>query len=391
MRTKRTILPIVVILILGAALCAAAQDAPVRLTKIKVTAEQANIREKPDIGSAIVQQIPEGAILDADKKEGEWFFVRYTLEDGGVIGGYIHESLVEVVEEGGPVRETKAAEKEAPPRERVSRPIRIGKIKLPELSTGSFPLEFSFSAGVGSVAPRDLNDGTRGYADWNGAALGIPAPGSADVLHLAFLVGFELSYRASPRLVFGLGADLLRGANRGELEYTDPLITETLVTKPSARAVPFKLTVRYHPGAGFYVRGGLGIYAVKAGYLYRLERNDTWQQWKGTAAGSGLGAEAAFGGDWEIAPKTSFFVEAGFRIARFRGLTGKNVYTNSSGEVQTEPGTLYFFHKVAADANTYPLLFVRGSVPAEEGVSNARRADVNLSGTAVRAGIRYRF
>ena len=163
------------------------------------------------------------------------------------------------------------------------------------------------------------------------------------------------------------------------------------MTKPSARAVPFKLTVRYHPGAGFYVRGGLGIYAVKAGYLYRLERNDTWQQWKGTATGSGLGAEAAFGGDWEIAPKTSFFVEAGFRIARFRGLTGKNVYTNSSGEVQTEPGTLYFFHKVAADANTYPLLFVRGSVPAEEGVSNARRADVNLSGTAVRAGIRYRF
>ena len=114
MRTKRTILPIVVILVLGAALCAA-QVTSARPMKIKVTAEQANIREKPDIGSAIVQQIPEGAILDADKKEGEWFFVRYTLEDGGVIGGYIHESLVEGVEEGGAVRETNGTEKEAPP------------------------------------------------------------------------------------------------------------------------------------------------------------------------------------------------------------------------------------------------------------------------------------
>jgi len=389
MRIKRAVLPLTVILILGAAALAAAQEAPVRTMKIKVTAEQANLREKPDIGSGIVQQIPEGTVLEADRKEGEWFFVRYTLEDGGVIGGYIHESLVEVVEGGAPVPETKRAEREAPPEERGSRPARTRKIKLPELSTGSFPLEFSFSAGIGSAAPRDLNDGTRGYADWNGAALGIPAPSSPDILHFAFLAGFELSYRVSPQLAIGLGADYLHGANRDEIEYKDPLITETLVTRPSARAVPVKLTVRYYPGAGIYVRGGLGIYSVKAGYLYRLERDDAWQQWKGSATGSGLGAEAAFGGEWEIAPKTSFFAEAGFRIARFRRLTGRNVYSNSDGESQTEPGTLYFFHQVAADTNTYPLLFVSGSVPAD--AVDCRRADINLSGTAVRAGIRYRF
>ncbi len=381
-----------VILILGAAFLAPAQETPARPMKIKVTAEQANLREKPDIGSAMIQQIPEGTVLEADKKEGEWFLVRYTLEDGGVIAGYIHESLVEVVDQrAAPEPEIKTPEREAPPRERVSRPGRIGKIKWPDLSTGSFPLEFSFSAGAGSLSPRDLNDATQGYADTNAAALGIPAIGSVGTLHLAMLVGFELSYRASPRLAIALGADFLRGANGSSVDYTDSVLSETLTTKPSAGAVSFKLGVRYYPGGGFYVRGGLGIYSVKAGYLYRLERADDWQQWKGAASGSGVGAEAAFGGEWEIRPKTVFFVEAGFRMARFRGLTGSNVYTNQAGEIQREAGTLFFFRKEAADAGVYPLLFVRTTIPAEEGVVDARQADINLSGMAFRAGIRYRF
>jgi hypothetical protein len=205
------------------------------------------------------------------------------------------------------------------------------------------------------------------------------------------LVGFELSYRVSPRLAIGLGADYLRGANGSSVDYTDPVLSETLTTKPSARAVPVKLSVRYYPGAGFYLRGGLGVYSVKAGYLYRLERADTWQQWKGAASGSGIGAEAAFGGEWEVRPKTVFFVEAGFRMARFQGLTGNSVYTNQAGEIQREAGTLYFFRKEAADAAIYPLLFIRTTIPAEEGVRDARKANINLSGLAFRAGIRYRF
>jgi len=389
---KKRALLIPLIFLLALPLARAAQNAPARTMKIKVTAEQANLREKPDIGSSIVQQIPEGSVLGADKKEGEWYFVRYTLEDGGVIGGWIHESLVEVVAEGGPVREAvKTPAKEAPPSERAPRPIRIGRITRPEFSTGSIPLEFSVSAGIGSVAPRDLNDGTRGYADWFGASIGIPAPGSADVLHLAFLAGFELSYRISPRLAIGVGADFLHGGNGGKIVFTDALLTETLSTEPSVRGVPFKIMARFYPGAGFYIHGGLGIYAVKAGYLFRHEGPDSWEQWKGSATGSGLGGEAAFGGEWGIAPRTVFFAEAGFRMAGFHGLTGQNVYTNSAGETQMEPGILYSFRKTAADENVYPLIFVRGSVPSEAGVVDSRRAEVNLSGTAVRVGVRYSF
>src|SRR5512143_2723441 len=106
MRIERTILSVVLILAVGALLATASAGGQARTTRLKVTADQANLREKPDIGSSIVQAIPSGTVLEADRKEGEWYFVRYTLEDGGVIGGWIHESLVEVLEAGGAVAET---------------------------------------------------------------------------------------------------------------------------------------------------------------------------------------------------------------------------------------------------------------------------------------------
>jgi hypothetical protein len=376
-----------VVLVLGAALLAAAQEAPARPMKVKVTAEQANLREKPDIGSAMVQQIPEGTVLEADKKEGEWFFVRYTLEDGGVIGGYIHESLVEVVDQGAaPAPAEKASARAIPRGERVPASRRANS-----LGPDAPHLEFSVSAGVGWTAPRDLNDGAQGFADTNGAFLAIPASGPVDALHLATLVGLELSYRVSPWLSIGLGVDYFWGANRGRVGFTDGVFSETLQTRPAARAVPVKLSVRFYPGKGFYVRGSLGVYFVKAGYLYRLEREDSWQEWKGTATARCFGAEAAFGGDWKVGANTSFFVEAGFRMASLSGLSGQDVYRNSDGETLTEEGTLYYFRKEGADTRVYPLLFVCAVRPTEAGVVDSREAAINLSGMAVRAGIRYRF
>lgn len=393
MRTIRTVLPVLLILAIGTGLFATPLGAQDRPTKLKITAEQANLREKPDIGSSIVQQIPEGTVVEADRKVGEWYFVRYTLEDGGVIGGWIHESLGEVIEAGTIARteREKEQEQEAAPARRRSRPIRIGKIEMPELDTGGIPLEFAFSAGFGYVAPRDLNRGTRGYADWTAAEHGIAAPPDVGVLHFAYLFGFEVTYRVTPRLAVGLGADYMRTVNKDRSAYEDPAFAETLVTKPAARTVPFKLIARYYPGAGFYFRGGLGIYSVKASYLYRLELPDSasWRQLKGEASGTGLGGEAAFGGEWEIAPRTEFFAEAGVRLARFGKLTGTNTTTHLTGQVATEPGTLFYVSRVAKDGNTYPLVYVAASAPLDAAAS--RRAVVDLTGTAVRAGVRYRF
>jgi len=389
---KKQAFLILPLFLLALTLAAAAQNVPARTAKIKVTAEQANLREKPDIGSSIVQQIPEGAVLEADSKEGEWYFVRFALEDGGVIGGWIHESLVEVVEAGdlSKPRSERPAD-EAAPRQRPRRRGGLGRIERPEFKTGTIPLEIAVSAGFATLAPRDLNDGTRGYADWVGAAVGIPPAGHPGVLHLALMAGFEVSYRFSPRFALGLGADLLQGGNRDETAFTDELLSQTLITKPSIKSVPVKITARYYPGGGFYARGGFGLYSAKAGCLFRIEGAEAWTQEKGTASSSGLGIEAAAGGEWDLAPRTVLFAEAGIRVASFSGLTGRNVFSNSAGDEQIVPGTLYFFHKTAGSETAYPLVSVRSIVPIETGVVDAREARINISGAAVRVGVRYRF
>jgi hypothetical protein len=387
---KRQAFLFLIFIILALPLLSPAQGTPGRPMKVKVTAEQANLREKPDIGSGIVQQIAEGTVLEADRKEGEWFFVRYALEDGGVIGGYIHESLVEVIEQAAaPAPAGKTPERETSRGERVpaSRRANSPGLDAPHL-------EFSVSAGAGWVAPRDLNDGARGLADYNAASLGLPISGPVGSLHMVAAAGVELSYRISRWLAVGLGADYLRGGNRSRVEYTDTAFSETLDTRPLVSVVPVRLGVRFYPGRGFYIRGALGVYFVKAGYLYRLEREESWQEWKGAAKARRFGAEAAFGGDWKIGANTSFFVEAGFRMASLGGLSGRDVYRNSAGDTLTEEGLLYFFRKEGADSRAYPLLFVRAVRPTgetEAGVIDSRQAEINISGTAVRAGLRFRF
>lgn len=394
MRMTRTVLAVVSIIVVGAAVLAGPAAGQARATKIRITAEQANLREKPDIGSSIVQQIPQGAVLEADKKDGEWYFVRYALEDGGVIGGWIHESLVEVVETAAPVveRGRKPAERPADrPAGEPARPRQRPKLPPLEFRSGDVPLEISFSLGAGTLAPGDLNDGVRGFVDWAAAEAGLASPGGAQTLQAALLMGFELSYRLTPRWTIGLGADFTRGANAGEVDLVGTGVTGTAATKPSVRVVPFKIGARFYPGAGFYARAAVGLYAVKAGYLYRRGSADVWEQWKGSASASGLGGEAAFGGEWDIAPRTLFFAEAGLRLAGFDGLTGENVYTNSDRQSVREPGRLYYFRRPAGEAGDQPIVLVQGTEPSGEGISGVRQARINITGLVIRVGVRYRF
>ena len=395
MRMKRIALSILMILVLGAALSLAAQERSPQAIRVKVTAEQANLRERPDIGSAVVQQIPEGTVLQADGKEGEWYLVRYALDDGGVRAGYIHESLVVVTTDppGLPVRDPREARPDpaAAPRPKPAAPVPSPAVR-PLRPAGPVPSPFEFSASIlgGPVDPADLNDGAKGAVDYNAALLGLQPSGAADPIRLGLGLGLELSYWISPGLAVGVGVDHFRGGNRSQVEYAAEGFQETLIVEPAFQATPIKLNLRLYPGPGFYIRGGLGAYHVKAGYLYRFERDETWQQAKGTATAWALGAEAAFGGDLKVGRNLLFFAEAGFRLARWRGLKGEDTYSNFVGVTETQTGTLYLWRQ-GLDAVDYALLSVRESRPDGNGVTGVRAADINLTGTSLRAGLRFRF
>jgi hypothetical protein len=392
MRMKRIGLSIIMIFALGAALPLGAQERTLQAVRVKVTAEQANLRERPDIGSAVVQQIPEGTVLQADGKEGEWYLVRYVLDDGGVRAGYVHESLVVVTAEaaGPPAKEARdpLAVTPAEPRPKAPAP-RPARAPRPA-AAAMRPFELSVSLIGGPVDPADLNDGAQGLVAHNAALLGVEPSGSAGAMRLGVGAGLELSYRISPEFAVGLGLDHLRGGTTSRVTYAAELFTETLTVEPAFQATPVKALVRFYPGRGFYLKGGLGAYRAKAGYVYKFDREGIWRQYKGSATAWTFGAEAAFGGDWDVGRNLAVFAEAGFRLARWTGLEGREVFSNFLDETLTEAGTLYFWRQ-ALDASSYPFLFVRGARPSGPEISGARAADINLSGAALRAGLRFRF
>jgi hypothetical protein len=387
MRVRACLTFLIITGLFGPPLLSAAQKAEARAMRVKVTAEQANLREKPDIGSTILQQIPEGSILEADRKDGEWYFVRYTLEDGGVIGGWLHESLVEPVEaEAEAAAPVVAAPVEAP----VERPAVAVSPERGRPSEVGLPLEISVSAGLATLAPRDLNDGAKGYPDWYGATIGVAAPEPVGILHAGPAAEIELAYRLSPRISLGLGAGYIHAVNATEMTLAGELATETVRTRPSLRTSAVKATVRFYPGAGIYVRGALGLYSVTAGYLWRHAGDGAWEESKGSATATGLGAEAAFGGEWAAGKRTSFFVEAGLRMAAVDNLSGKNTDSSAEGS-ETETGTLYFFHRTAPDERAYAAIVVHAGEPAGLDIVNPQPAEINISGISLRVGLRYRF
>lgn len=374
------------------------QDAPAgreqpRL-RLRVSAEQANIRESPDIGSAMLRQIPQGTELEAERREGEWFLVRYVLEDGGVRSGWIHESLVTVVSApaGAPVREP-ARPRAAPPPVRATPPAeRSVSVKRPPAARPAGPrFALAVSSGGTYLAGGDLNAGTRGLAEYYGALTGATPAASAGTVHLTYLLGMEASLALRPGLWAGLGFDYFRGANDSVLEFARGTTPDIVRTGPRLSALPIKATVTFYPWPFLYAKGALAWYFMKCGYDFRYEKGESFVEWKGDTSKSGLGAELAAGGEWEFYPGTFLFAEGAARYAKFSGFEGRNVTTNSNGESAVEEGTLWAFHVRTAPGASYPVVFVRAARPSEARAEDPRPASVNFSGASLRIGVRLKF
>lgn len=390
---KNTLTAILILLLAHAAF--GAQTAEGGRFKVRVSAEQANIREKPDIGSAVLLQIPEGSVLESSGKEGEWFIVAFVRDDGVPGTGYIHESLVVVIEPREelprpkprrvePPAVEKKPETSPPPAEETSSPERSA-------ASGQPGCVLSFLGGGSYTAGGDLNSGARGIADYYTDALGVDPGGKTSGLHMTYILGVEAAIPLRSDLFLGVGVDWLEGRRTSRLEYPGAETSTTLEIRPSLRAVPLRIGLTFYPLSRVYLRGSLQYYLVRVGYFYHYEREGFWQEWDGRASSQGLGAEAAAGTDWEIAPRFSFLAEAGVRYARIGGFKGRDRSLNTEGESYTEEGTLYYIRAQASPGSSYPLLFVRSGKPAEAGVLEAREARVDFSGAFLRVGLRVRL
>lgn len=67
--------------------------------KAVVKVDRANIRRQPDRQASVITVVTRGTTLNVLGKEGEWYRVSIVSQEKGVLTGYIHQDLVDLIKE----------------------------------------------------------------------------------------------------------------------------------------------------------------------------------------------------------------------------------------------------------------------------------------------------
>jgi len=387
--------------IAGLLLCAAlASAAPAAAIRLKVTAELANIRQRPSISSIIIRQVPEGAILEATGKEGEFFLVKLDPDEAGRSSGYVHESLVLVLDESGsPEKKPRVVEivtpaKPKPSETPVSRPTakpRTETVSNSEsLEAGRAALVVWGGAGFSKIG--DINDGAQGLADLYQFQLGWSADQAISPAQIGLQFGAEFQFPIGPRLFLSAGLEYFRGSSASLVTYTNGVTTSTLSVTPAFNALPLKFGFVFYPTDFLYFKIGAMYTFARASYAYHFIDGPFWQDWAGQATAGGLGVYGGLGLEIPAGRTFSFILEASSQFMPVTGLTGSGTFQDSTLQnPATETGTLYSYDGKPTLLDSFPLVFIRSKLPTEGGVENAREAKLDLTGLALRAGIKVKF
>lgn len=352
--------------------------------RLRVVTEQANIRLKPDIGSEMIWQVRQGIEMEAEKKEGEWYLVVLEKPDGSLIRGYVHESLVEIVTSGlKPTVSTGIRQPE-------SRPPKSVPVSPVQAETKGANFLMTFFGGGAYLSPGDLNRAAQGVTDYYLADLNAGRKASLRGLHLVFCYGLDIFYHFSRQLALGLGFDYQQGADESAVNFSISNLNYGLVTRPGIKNLSFRVSMLFQPANIFYIRVGLETNLARLSYLYRIEQDDSWMEWRGRANGLNVGWTEAAGVQLPVASWLQLYAEGAYRYARIRNFEGTNYYLDSDGLERTEKGKLYYW-TVNSDGKYYPALFIRDRLPTDPGVTAPRTADIDLSGLSLRAGLRLSF
>jgi hypothetical protein len=371
-------------------------------TQLKVVSEIANIRQNPDIGSAIIQQLPQGTVLEATQKQGEWYVIQLRLDDEKILSGYVHESLVTLI--GGPTpEEVKIVEpvKEVPVKEEpaeIEEVDELRPVKVPPQIQESPPpapeyskFRISFSGGMTYMLGGDLNEGAIGLGDYYAASLGESKSGMVSPVRTGYIFEVEMNISLSAKVLLNLGGAFLSGKKESRIEYPEGTYVEVYTTRPQIRSLPARLSISFYPNPAFYIKLGGEYHFAKCSYFYRYEEADFWQEWKGDANGQGLGVFGGLGIEANPTGNVRFFLETLGRYCKITDFSGMDEYKDSTGSQSTENGTLYIYQGHITEGESYPLLYIRERTPSEAGVSDAKAATIDLSGFEVRVGIRFKF
>ena len=137
---------------------------------------------------------------------------------------------------------------------------------------------------------------------------------------------------------------------------------------------------------------GAGLYLAK--YSYNKDPLLTGECGiNQTANASGFGFHTGVGFEFNLASNIAFVIEAQARYAKIGGFEGTIKYSCEYLPPEyTEEGKLYYYDSYSYGVtDSYPHIRVSEEKPGGYGIRNVRKAKVDFSGFALRAGIKINF
>ncbi len=352
--------------------------------KLRVKAETASVRLKPDPASPVAAVLKRGALLTSYEMEGSWYRV---VPDAGPdavrVVGYIAAADVDVLEEK--TRTTGDFWSET------------------ESAFADLAWEATLTGGFVTFAGGDFAAGTRGLYDGQKAALAAYGYELGEEEVHPFRSGFggtlELEKRLSPRLALGLALVYGLAQKFDTIWFHNEMGTRTANSTPVLRTMAIRAGLRYTVPLGSVLSASFmaGPVFHFAGFEYNrlakygyspVSQTETfrssyhikvWKAFPGAYAGAELGVR--------LAHRTEIVLRAVYQLARASGWEGKeklDLWQYPLGDVSPPEveGTLY-----ALTENGFPTLGVRAAPPG----AGAAEAVLDFSGLSLSAGLRIRF
>jgi opacity protein-like surface antigen len=252
----------------------------------------------------------------------------------------------------------------------------------------------------GSIGAGDVQEGLDGATSFYRQVLelvGWSRTGDFKRFDNIWEAGGDFVFYFTPVIGIGLGASYMQNwPAKTDMTFSHPPaadIKQTMTPKVTAIPIRASLYVAIPIGTALKLslHGGVSYYFAKMDYTWRLGTASDWIQVETKTDGKGLGFHGGAGLEFNFSTSAALFVEATGRLAKLSAFTGDSTLSVSGGGSASTSGTLYFWKDNYGILGVLSQVGISDTLPSGSGITDAREAEVDLSGFSLRAGFLFRF
>ena len=263
------------------------------------------------------------------------------------------------------------------------------------------------TGGYGTMAVGDFNTVMEGYdtlLNDIASTLELTREGELKEINWGFEYEGEFILNLTENFGIGIGTGYIRRKEESESSIKEAeLFSLTFFGEPEITAIPIKLSAYYlfpvTSQVNVFVNGGIGYYFGKINYHFGsdiqvLAELGESGKIEGEVKDNALGFHGGIGIEYTVAKNIAFFVEGAGRYAKLKDWEGDETQTEDSQIAEQKSGTLWYYEGLVSDFGIekyYSSFELQEKILTWPDVRNVRKAEGDLSGFSLRAGIRIKF